>query len=327
MGSFFANLQLRLAERTVSDVVSTIRAHFTAGGEYVEVAEGDKTHRVVLLALPKGSAWLGIYDEAERSDALRELGELLSSPTEPAVGVQVADSDDLALTLYPDGAVVDSHETHVESGDESAWASLLVDGAGPEKLRAALDFHSRQRYQVERNPAALGWIMACYLQGMKALLIIAFFVAPTWGGCAEGDPGNILGSDKTDVSRDGSESKDGWEDKRDVWGSKDGWEDKDAWVDKDVTDRDAIKPGPDVANLPPDLETCCALSDKSWVVLTISECQAQGGVAESPDSERCKKAMADVCCVFEDGSHVLMSWIECSGAGGIDGPLSWCAAN
>lgn len=158
MGAFYTNIQVHTAGRPAveihASIAAALRARLLADGleEDPSLADED-AERVILLAPPGPEPWIGVYDSAiddQDTDLLRALGETLSQVSSPAVTVLVHDSDILELRLCQAGSQVDVYNSFPDyfedepgeertgpTGDPARWASLLVDGATPDTLRAA----------------------------------------------------------------------------------------------------------------------------------------------------------------------------------------------
>ena len=170
VGSFFTNVQVHAGERSPDEVreamIAAVRTYVRAAGfEEISESSDEEPDRVILVAPPGPGPWIAVYDEAtddQDTELLRALAEALSPAGNAAVGILVHDSSFLLLQLCRAGAQVDVFHSRPEHYDDPGrpdyagrpstpeerqavagrpdlWFDLLVPGATPAQLRAALD--------------------------------------------------------------------------------------------------------------------------------------------------------------------------------------------
>ncbi len=154
MGEFITNVQIAAGGRPRAEVRDAVLAsvrRFVESQGFVEAAAGEAPDRSVAIGPAGDEPWIAVYDEATEDQDTRKLDALATAITRDlgtsAVSILVHDSDELQMTLFAGGEVVDRRsgkprKAARKKGDPAVvkgWTDLLRPGAEAASLLAALD--------------------------------------------------------------------------------------------------------------------------------------------------------------------------------------------
>jgi hypothetical protein len=170
MGAFFTNIQVRADASSNMDRLLELLTERATGEGMLRVdpsAEADRS-----IAIVPGPRWIAIYDEAteDQGPALADLAAFLSqSGCSQVVSVLVHDSDVASISLYEDGACIDSYcsdggsssnsasggDALRSTGKATAWEAAIAPGHSPQDLESCWNRQSTFAEDIVRETASL----------------------------------------------------------------------------------------------------------------------------------------------------------------------------
>ncbi len=166
MGAFFSNVQVRMKDRPLADLLAALRRSV---GEMDDAQEGEKADRTVFVFAPDAHGWVAIYDQFEEPEPLAALAsEALSTH---AVAISVHDSDVLLLSLYASGERIDRYDSNPGyyrervsekkraelEGDPKVWAPLLIEGDAQRFAEVLASTTPIVERKLRKIAALVGW--------------------------------------------------------------------------------------------------------------------------------------------------------------------------